>query len=915
MPLATLERFSVARQKEVERVVTVLRQSILTPAKHHTLFIGPRGIGKTHILSLIYHRLTAERDVQDKIIVAWLREDEWGVSSYVDLIIRILRSVSSTPRSNMLKEDIEALYDLSQSEAERMAENLLLREALGKTLVLFMENLDDIFRGIGEIGQQKFRSFIQENAFISITASTQSLFAGISSQTKPFYGFFNLYHLSPLTFEDALSMLIKIATLKNDEQLVAYLETPEGRSRVRAVHHLIGGNPRLYIVFSDFLSCSTLSNLVTPFMRMLDDLTPYYQERMRWLSPQQRQIIEILCDVGKPLSVKDIAKRAFITHQTASSQLKQLRDMRYVAAKPKGRESFYELTETLMRLAVEVKRNQAEPIRLLVDFLRFWYAPHDLEKRLQLVGAEMELEHDYLELALQDITESEEDPRSAACLRDYYDLVDKEDFARACAVAEELLTISKSVSNWFRKWACANSLGSNALAEEAGSKVLSVEPRSALDWLFRATFLNHHNRALESIPAYRAATQLKPDLSDAWSGLTLALIKVGDFVEARQANIAAIDLKPESADDWIYRGNVFTELKEFDEAAAAYQKVVVLAPDEYQSWLNLGWMYCRFGKYNQALEPLDKAIKLNPLVSKVWVNHGWALAGLGRHLEAISDFDRALELSPNDAMALNNRGFSLIALDRFEEAGLNFKTYSELYADHPNAWRGLAEAQYHLDNYQGSLEAAEKALELNPESAITWSIVGVAKSYLNKFEDALKCLDEALRLGDHSGLTVFHRAVSLFTTGDQETAIRELDHAVQHSCRIHGPDLKSMTHLLATIYREGYESDWERMTLGLVEIFRSYGLSSSLGVILVKTLPQLARQNGVHGRLEQWITAWLQAVANNAEYRRTADLLNTFLQFAKTGEDSSLTTLSSEEKEFARGFQNVQSLPHSEGVR
>ena len=39
-------------------------------------------------------------------------------------------------------------------------------------------------------------------------------------------------------------------------------------------------------------------------MQTLDELTPYYQARMQWLSPQQRKIIELLCDRRYAVPVK-----------------------------------------------------------------------------------------------------------------------------------------------------------------------------------------------------------------------------------------------------------------------------------------------------------------------------------------------------------------------------------------------------------------------------------------------------------------------------------------------------------------------------------------------------------------------------------------------------------------------------------
>ncbi|HEX8247421.1 MAG TPA: winged helix-turn-helix domain-containing protein, partial [Pyrinomonadaceae bacterium] len=142
-------------------------------------------------------------------------------------------------------------------------------------------------------------------------------------------------------------------------------------------------NHRVYIIFSEFLTREAFNELIEAMMRTLDELTPYYQERIRWLSPQQRKIVELLCDRGNALSVKEIAARNFMTHQTASGQLKALREKGYVKDNPIGRESYYELREPLMRLCVEVKKHRDKPIRLIVDLLRSWYTTEELRERLE----------------------------------------------------------------------------------------------------------------------------------------------------------------------------------------------------------------------------------------------------------------------------------------------------------------------------------------------------------------------------------------------------------------------------------------------------------------------------------------------------------------------------------------------------
>ena len=47
---------------------------------------------------------------------------------------------------------------------------------------------------------------------------------------------------------------------------------------------------------------------------------------MGWLSLQQRKIIEFLCTCRQPVPVKEIARRLFISPQTAAGQLGDLRE-------------------------------------------------------------------------------------------------------------------------------------------------------------------------------------------------------------------------------------------------------------------------------------------------------------------------------------------------------------------------------------------------------------------------------------------------------------------------------------------------------------------------------------------------------------------------------------------------------------
>jgi DNA-binding transcriptional ArsR family regulator len=378
-----LEFILVQRQKLLQDAVERVKESALTDHKHHLLFVGPRGCGKTHLVTLIVNRLSGHDELTNHLRIAWLNEDE-TCTTLLEFLFKIHLALEKRYPDAYRSDMLSAAFDMKPHAALAFVSKHLLSTLGSHTLLVVAENLDAIFEGLGDAGQKQLRSFIQENPRLSILATAQRLVDDLSSRASPFFGFFQTEHLKPLNVEQATELLQNIARLQGKGSVVEFLSTSRGRSRVRAIHHLSGGNHRIYIVLSQFITRDSVDALLEPFMKMVDELTPYYQERIRWLPPMQRKIVEYLCICEGTVPVKEIAKRLFATPQTISSQLQDLREKGYVEANQRGRESLYEISEPLMRICVEVKDNQRlQPLRLLVDFLRVWYDDQDLKHRLR----------------------------------------------------------------------------------------------------------------------------------------------------------------------------------------------------------------------------------------------------------------------------------------------------------------------------------------------------------------------------------------------------------------------------------------------------------------------------------------------------------------------------------------------------
>ena len=397
---ADLEAIFVQRETLLSKTVAKLASSLMGGSKHYFMFIGPRGMGKTHLLSMIFHRLSVLPELVSHMRVAWLNEDETS-TSFLKLLMRIYRNLASRYPEEFPNADLQDIFGMAPDAARTSLGALLLSKLGSHQILLLIENCGSLFAHMPEAELRNWRGYVQTYPVFAIAASAQALFTGISKRSETFFGFFDTQTLAPLNPNEARELLIKIAAWNGQTDLADYLRSPHGLARLMAIHHLAGGNPRLYIILSRLITPENLDQLVGPFEQMVDQqLTPYYQERMRWLSPQQQEIVQALCKASQPINVNMLAQSLFAGHSTITSQLKKLRELGYVLGHEKGRESRYELAEPLMRLSWQVKEtSDSRPLSLLVDFLRIWYGRDELKKQLGRL-ATADRAHAYLEEAL-----------------------------------------------------------------------------------------------------------------------------------------------------------------------------------------------------------------------------------------------------------------------------------------------------------------------------------------------------------------------------------------------------------------------------------------------------------------------------------------------------------------------------------
>ena len=746
----SLEALFVGRDDVMDDVLSRITTSMRNPQKHYILLVGPRGSGKTHFLALAHHRLLDRVDAagaRDSVAVALLNEEEWGVASFLDLVVRILRALAG--QAPDLDAEIAAIYDRfakDPADADSFAVARLREHTRGKTLLLLCENLVDLFHGLGEEGQMRWRALIQEDGNWTIVASTPSLFAAVTLQDNPFYGFFTIRALEKIDFDTGLELLARKAVHEGKTELAEFLRTPLGRARARAIHHLAAGNHRAYVVLFDFLDRESLDDLVGPFMHMVDDLTPYYQDRMRQLPPAQRKIVEFLCLAGKPTTIKNISTPCLMSHQTAAKQIGELVTAGFVSRMRSGRNTFCELSEPLMRICIDVKDNKTQHFRLFVEFLRHWFTGRELERRhaaFQHDDHAAYLDRVHVEEAVQRSLVDRHEPFVDALRDEAERYWDAGDYKSLATIQETLARDSGS-------------------ADDYGTWVLA---------------LVEVGDAQSAIAAGREAAEKCLDDASIQYWLTHAYCMEERFAEALSAIDRAIALDGDDPAYLCLRADVLLDLEQFEEAVDDAQAVLDMEPNHWHSFQQM--IRAAVGMHR----PEDAEAHARELVRLAPSEPGALLAASRFHRsqdrldQALQLVDKALDINADDQKARHLRGLVLVDMADYRRASEELRQVASHQPNSVSVHCRLSDSLLLSGEWEEAVEVAERLIEIDPEHSHAHYVRGEAFIELDRPADAVAAFDELLPTRDCR--TLLLAATSAREIGEYASTGRYLDRVTE----------------------------------------------------------------------------------------------------------------------------------------
>ncbi|WP_182867751.1 tetratricopeptide repeat protein [Rhodopirellula sp. JC639] len=648
-----LKRIFVQREKLLERIVDRLSRSMTSGDKHHILLVGPRGSGKTHLVTLAIWGLQGKEELADVMRVAWLGEDD-SFTGLVHLAFGIASQLAQEYPDEFTSDFKTPVRGLSQDDAALAVLRSVISRLGDRKLLLVTENMDQTFRSLGDSGQKKWRAFLQETRKIATLATAQQLFAGVSDRKEAFFGFFDIQHMAPLSVEDASELVGRVSIEHSKRELTSYLNSPEGRYRIRALHYLSGGNHRMYVLLAEFLTKDSLADLVAAFEDLAEEMTPYFQERIRSLPDQQRQLIQCLCDAEGALTVKRIAGETFIEERTCSKQLGNLKAKGYVRSEKQGKESYYDMAEPLMRLCLEVKNRRGRPLRMVARFLRAWFPATALQSELTGTNADRVSEYCAVALESEDTFSSTIAGKLVSTIRDN--------------IKSGALSSAKELASELQ---FADAVRAGLLSDEIefmeGDLNSSISSSTIIIEMADTTVEQKAEALIKRGVAYGRQGDFERALADFSAVIEMADVPMGGKAQAH-----------------VNRGVTYGQQGDVDRALADYSAVIEMtdAPVNLKAraLVYRGIAYGQQGDFERELADYTAVIEIESAPAdqnaRALYNRGVAYSQKGDVKRSLADYSAVIEMAnaPVDqkARALVSRGATYWHQEQFKESTADF---------------------------------------------------------------------------------------------------------------------------------------------------------------------------------------------------------------------------------------------------
>ena len=616
--------------------------------KQHWMIVGPRGIGKSHLMTLLYYKIKKDRKLKKLWIPVLFPEELRMAGTLARFLERTVNEIlleleeDKNQISNELRQKIERIRKVPLPERADSFFSLIswFHQETGKFIILIAENLQQLLgKKIPLIEQKKLRAFLQTSEALLIIGSATTIFNALHDHSHPFYHFFHIRRLEDLEFEDMKTLIANLLSESGHPELVK--EVAGKDARLKTLYTFTGGNPRMAVFLSDVFRTEVPDEMLSFMDNILDELTPYFEAILKDIPDSLEEIINTLATFEPAQSPKEIAQHLEAPQTTIRNYLKQLKENGYVRiAFSKGKSNYYCLNEYLYRVWYQMRdSSHREETRWLMELLLMLYSPSAIieeKNKIETYVPEKKPVFSYKELIVQTADFINRNPDYCKTIELCVDSTINDKKRTIVHQKEEVLI--EEVFNYIK-----NNQFEKAI--EILKNILKINPQSGIACWYWGDCLRDQERYDDAIEKFKETITIDTESYVAYGAMGDCYRALGQYDEAEKHYKKAININPKYEDAFYVWGCWLHDQKRYDDAIEKFKQLIKINPkSEYAYWL-WGDSLLSQGHYKKAINLFEKHMP-DSKDEDIINSYGKSLMGAKRYDEALKQFERIIKIKP-----------------------------------------------------------------------------------------------------------------------------------------------------------------------------------------------------------------------------------------------------------------------------
>ncbi len=377
----SIKKNFVIRISEYQQIISALKIKKSKDPLQHELILGRRGSGKSTLLKRIQVEIEENQILSNKYIAINLAEEQSSIYRLFDLWLEVIQEFN---------EQFDAkinLTDYSHFKSDDEYTRYLYKEIHTslkknkKKLVLLVDNFDRIIENFTDDGNLLRETLINYND-IQLVAGSTRMSEHFWKYDQPFYEFFRRHSLEALSTNEMIKLILHWSNTLNIKELKTFAKHNKGK--IEAVRILTDGLPRTLQFFIEILLDNSYLYGYEYLKKIMDKVTPIYQERLNTLPPQLRKIVTEMAFIWNSCTTKELVGKCKMSSKLISANLKTLVDKGIVTKIETGKKNhLYQISERFFNMWFIITQGnpkQKRKAKWLSIFLENWYSNDEFRK-------------------------------------------------------------------------------------------------------------------------------------------------------------------------------------------------------------------------------------------------------------------------------------------------------------------------------------------------------------------------------------------------------------------------------------------------------------------------------------------------------------------------------------------------------